>query len=130
MLTIFLDVCHVQFSPTITELCIARMDYFGFASLFMANIGARFLNIDFTEKQKGVVMHPVTQNVIVFCMFYVATQRVLIATFLWGIFFAFTRILLNENHPLNIYPRDYEPLGRPNPLALYYDNIAKLPKPA
>lgn len=96
----------------------------------MFQIGSRFLNIEFTEKQKMAVMHPMTQNIIVFCMFYVATQNFRIAFFLWALYFVFSRILLNENHPFNMLPRSWvniEGLGTANPTDVYYENLKLLP---
>lgn len=110
-------------------------DLFSLASIFMFQIGSRFLNIEFTEKQKYVIMHPVTQNIIVFSMFFVATQNFKVAFFLWALYFAFTRIFLNENHRYNLLPRSWvneergiEGLGNPNPTHLYYENLKMLPQ--
>jgi len=93
--------------------------------------------IEFTEKQQKVIMHPVTQSMIVFSMFYVATQNFKIGFFLWALYFAFTRILLNENHKFNLLPRSWvkgdedfgiHGIGRSSTTDLYYENLQKLPK--
>ena len=72
-------------------------------------------------------------------MFFVATQSVKIAFFLWAIYFAFSRILLNENHKFNLLPRSWvqsehdehglHGIGRPaKPTDLYYENLKQLPQ--
>lgn len=104
-------------------------DLFSLASVFLFQIGSRFLQIDFTEHQKKVIMHPVTQNMIVFSMFYVATHSFPIAFFLWALYFAFKRILFNENHKFNLLPRSWvqKDIGRQSITDLYYENLQKLP---
>jgi hypothetical protein len=97
--------------------------------MFMFQIGSRFLNIEFTEKQKEFIMHPVTQNFIVYSMFFVATQNYKIAFFLWALYFSFSKILLNENHRFNLLPRSSLPgLGDVNPTDLYYENLQLIPR--
>ena len=114
-------------------------DLFSLASLFLVQIGSRFLMIEFTEKQQKVIMHPLTQNLIVISMFFVATQSFKVAFFLWALYFAFTRIILNENHKFNLLPRSWvqgedaesfgiHGIGRSSPTDLYYENLKKLPK--
>ena len=112
------------------------MDLFGLASIFMFQIGSRFLNIEFTEQQQRVIMHPITQHIIVFSMFFVTTQSFKIAFFLWAVYFAITRVLLNENHQYNLLPRSWvqkeedfgiHGLGNSNPTDMYYENLKKLP---
>ena len=114
---------------------LAGVDPFTMASTFLFQIGGRHVSMNFTEKQQQVLGHPVTQNMILFSMFFMGTRKISAAFVLWVVYFTATRVLLNENHSYNILPRSWlqgmsgttPALGTANPAALYQENIRRLP---
>jgi hypothetical protein len=101
-------------------------------SAFMTQVGARHITFNFTDAQKKLFAHPLTQQVVLFAMFYFSTRRLLVAISLLVIYNLATRILLNEQHPLNILSRDwlnregFTEQSQKSSVDLYYENIAKL----
>lgn len=111
---------------------LAGVDPFTMASTFLFQIGGRHVSMNFTEKQQQVLGHPVTQNMILFSMFFMGTRKISAAFVLWVVYFTATRVLLNENHSYNVLPRSWlqgqtPALGTANPAALYQENIRRLP---
>jgi len=103
-----------------------------FLSTLLFNVGNRHVMFNFTERQKDLISHPITQNLIMFSMFYMGTRNVVLASIMWVVYWLVVRILLNENHDWNLFPRSWlkdknEGFGAPDPTALYYENLKKLP---
>lgn len=103
-----------------------------FLSTLMFNIGNRHVVFNFTERQRDLISHPVTQNLIMFSMFYMGTRKAALAAVMWVVYFIVLRVLLNENHAWNLFPQSWlreknEGFGAPDPTALYYENLKKLP---
>lgn len=99
---------------------------------FMSQIGGRHVQYNFTEAQKRLMAHPISQMCIMFAMFYITTRRALIAFGLLVLYYLAVYVLLNEHHPWNMLsPRWLEKEGfvAPNKASsrdLYYENMSKL----
>lgn len=101
-------------------------------SAFMTQIGARQLQFNFTDAQKKIMAHPVSQMAILFAMFYITTRRVVIALGLLVAYYVMLYILLNENHPWNMLSpkwlatEGFAEAREKSSRDLYYENMAKL----
>lgn len=108
-------------------------DMIGIASAFLAQVGARHLVFNFSDLQKKLISHPVTQSFILFGMFYLSTRKLVFALGLLILYYLLLFVLANENHPFNIIPRKLLinegilKADEKSPVDLYYDNIRKLP---
>lgn len=108
-------------------------DMIGIVSAFLAQVGARHLVFNFSNLQKKLISHPVTQSFILFGMFYLSTRKLVFALGLLIIYYLLLFVLANENHPLNIIPRKWlvnegvVKADEKSPIELYYDNINRLP---
>ncbi len=83
----------------------------GLAMITM-NIGSRYILTDVTAKQDALFKNPVFKKIALFCIFFVGTRDILVASMLW---FAVTFILdylMNENRKYNImnYFFDMKPM--------------------
>lgn len=104
---------------------------------FFTQIGARQLRFNFTKAQQHVISHPFTQGCILFAMFYLSTRRFLVATGLLVLYFLAIQVLMNENHPWNLFPPHWlakegfvlakDELDKKSPLEMYYNNVNHLP---
>lgn len=74
-------------------------------SIFLVQIGSRFLTFNFTDAQKKVIQHPWGQSIILFAMFYVGTRNLLVSTCLILFYNLCLYFLLNEKSHYNIYNR-------------------------
>lgn len=110
-------------------------DPISIASAFFMHIGARQLQLDFTQGQKQLMSHPFTKYVILFAMFYVSTRSIVWSFVLLGVYFLTIYMLLNERHPWNIMSRRWlqangllpkEKEGQDS-IQLYHANLQKLP---
>jgi len=100
-------------------------------SVFLVQIGSRFLTLDFTDAQKKLVQHPWVQSIILFAMFYVSTRNLLISFALIIFYNICLYFLLNENSSYNIYTRKWlKEEGFTSSLQdktnVYYKNMAAL----
>jgi|APGre2960657468_1045069.scaffolds.fasta_scaffold00805_8 hypothetical protein len=105
------------------------MDIFNAASVFMFQIGARHLTFDFTDAQKELIRHPVTQSVILLSMFYMGTRNLMWSVILLVMYHIIVSILLNENNKYNMLSSSFiEHLGiaSENKIEMYYSNMEKL----
>jgi hypothetical protein len=101
-----------------------------FAAL-TTQVGGRHIVFNFTDAQKRFFAHPLTQQVILFGMFYFSTRRLLIAFAILVVYNLAIQIFLNENHPLNLFSRSWlVKEGFKNrdesSVDMYLANIAKL----
>jgi hypothetical protein len=107
-------------------------DVLSIASAFLAQVGARHLIFNFSDIQKRLISHPVTQALIMFGMFYLSTRRILFALGLLMVYYLFLFVLANEKHPMNVIPRSWL-LGTgalentTSPIDMYYENLRRLP---
>lgn len=102
-------------------------------SAFMTQIGARHIVFNFTDAQKQLFTHPLTQQTTLFAMFYFSTRRLLVAVGLLVVYNLAVRIFLNEHHAMNLFSRDwltregFKAAQEKNVSDIYYENLAKLP---
>jgi len=78
-------------------------DLVAVASAFLMHTGARHLQFELTDAQKALVSHPVSKVIIMYAMFYISTRNIFWSTVMLCIYFITIYILLNENHPLNVF---------------------------
>lgn len=85
----------------------AQPDILAILSTFLMHSASRHVSFDITEAQKKLIAHPISKIVILSAMFYIGTRNVY-WTFILTIFYIISmRILLNENHKYNIFPRTW-----------------------
>jgi len=97
--------------------------------------GSRHLSFSLTDGQKKLMQKPIAQMLVMFAMFYVSTRSVFWSVTLIAAYFVAVNILLNENHPFNIFSRDWlkkegfilqglHDMGSQN---TYLENLKRLP---
>lgn len=108
-------------------------DLLSVASALFMHTGARHLNFDLTDAQRAIINRPIGKVAILFGMFYMSTRSILWSILLVGIYFLCVNMLLNENHPLNIFSVQWlQKEGYANSSEgvdsreLYYQNLAAL----
>lgn len=108
-------------------------DLFSILSTFVFQIGSRNLMFNFTDSQKDIFRHPLTQGMILFSMFFVGTRSPKWALMLLVLYYLIMYILINEQHPLNILPRSFllhhgaiEDKNT-DKIEMYYENLRNLP---
>lgn len=82
-------------------------DPFAIMSAFFLHVGARNIQFDFTEAQKKLLAMPQTRMIVLFAMFYISTRSLLWSVVLVVVYFLLVNMLLNENHPLNVFSRPW-----------------------
>jgi len=85
----------------------AGVDPIAVFSAFATQIGGRHLIFDFTDAQKRLFAHSVTQRIILFGMFYFSTRSLKMAALLWAVYHLGLWVLLNEHNEWNIMPRKW-----------------------
>ncbi len=104
----------------------------GAFSTLMTQVGSRHLAINFTNAQKKLMAHPISQALILLGMFYMTTRRILVALLLLIVYYITVLVLINENHPWNVMSRPwlvsqgYKHQDKSSQ-ELYYENVNKLP---
>lgn len=83
------------------------MDLLSVASAFVMHVGARNMQLDFTDAQKRLFSMPAARLVILFAMFYVTTRHLIASVALVATYFVTVTVLLNEQHPFNVYTRSW-----------------------
>lgn len=103
------------------------------ASVFLVQVGARFINFNFTEAQKRMIQHPFIQNLILFAMFYISSRNPWISLTLLFIYNVCLYYLLNEYSQFNIYNKKwleregFVPYQQKKSInENYYNNITKV----
>lgn len=101
------------------------------AAMF-SQVGARQLVFQWTDVQKRLITHPITQGMILFAMFFFSTRSAVWATAILLLYYLFTMVLINEKHPWNVIPKDWLKTegffeNEASPTELYYENIKRLP---
>lgn len=101
-------------------------------SIILIQIANRHMRIDMTKAQEKIIMHPYTQYLMYICVIYFTTKNIpfTLITILFTYIFAF--ILLNENHKLNILPKQWlyneniiNEIPNKNNKLIYKENIYK-----
>lgn len=101
-------------------------------SIFLVQVGARFLNFDLTSAQLKMVKHPWVQSLILVALFYVSTRNIVTSVGLVLIYYLFVTFLLNENSKYNIYDKKWlekeglKEITFEDKTEEYYSNIQKL----
>jgi hypothetical protein len=118
-----------------TVMAMPNYDIVSILSTFIFQIGSRNLMFNFTDSQKEILRHPLTQSVILFSMFYVGTRSVLWALCLLLLYHFIMLVLINESHPLNVLPRSFlikngvlEDKKETDKIEMYYENLSRLPQ--
>lgn len=73
----------------------------------VSQVGARHLSFQFTSAQQKLLQHPYGQMIILYTMFYISTRSLLVSAILIVLYVFLINVLLNENHPLNLFSRDW-----------------------
>lgn len=101
-------------------------------SVFLVQIGARFLSFDLTNAQMRIIKHPWVQSIILIALFYVSTRNIIISTGLVLAYYLCVYFLLNEQSKYNIYDKKWlakEGLSQitfEDKTIEYYSNIKKI----
>lgn len=100
-------------------------------SIFLVQIGSRFLTFKFTDAQQKTIQHPWVQSIILFAMFYLGTRSLFISLCLILVYNLCLYFLLNEHSAYNIYNRrwlEHEGLQKEfiSKTKTYTQNIRKL----
>jgi hypothetical protein len=103
------------------------------ASVFLVQVGARFINFNFTDAQKKMIQHPLMQNLILFAMFYIPSRNPWVSLGLLFVYNLCLYYLLNEYSQFNIYNKKwleqegFMPSQQKKPIQEnYYTNITKV----
>jgi cell division protein FtsW (lipid II flippase) len=83
----------------------AQPDILAILSTFLMHSASRHVSFDITEAQKKLIAHPISKIIILSAMFYIGTRSIRWTIILTILYIIMVRILLNENHSYNIYPR-------------------------
>jgi hypothetical protein len=114
------------------SIFIDTPEMMGVAASFLTQVGARHLVFNFSAIQQKIITHPITQGLIMFGMFYISTRRLTFAVGLLVLYYLLIMVLLNENHPLNIIPRQwlisegFLDANEKSPIDQYYENVRVL----
>ena len=111
-------------------------------STFLIQMGNR--KDGFTAAQKELIDHPIGKLLILFGMFYFSTRNFMWSVTLLVLYYLTVNMLLNENHDLNIFSRNWlkmkgfvstsegegdEDKNSYNLLDIYYENIEAMSQP-
>lgn len=77
--------------------------FIGVAMMIM-NIGSRYIIADLTDVHQKLMSSPIFKQIILFCMFFVATRDVMISVILTFAFIFIVHGLLNEKRKFNLLP--------------------------
>lgn len=100
-------------------------------STLFAQVGARQLQFQWTDAQKRLVYHPITQALFLFALFFLTTRSALWALAIVATYYLLVKVLLNETHPYNVLPRDWLKAEgflaeEPGSVELYYQNMPRI----
>lgn len=111
------------------DFFVDQVDVMGMAAAFLTQVGARHLILNFSDVQKKLIAHPISQAFILFGMFYLSTRKITYSLSLVIVYYILVNVLINEQHPFNIIPRKWlisEGLidgEEKSPIEMYYENI-------
>ena len=80
-----------------------KPDLIAILASFLMHSGSRHLSFELTDAQKLLLSQPTTKAIIMFAMFYISTRNIKWSLILCILYFLAMNMLLNENHPLNIF---------------------------
>ena len=78
-------------------------DMLAILAAFIMHAGARHISFDLTDAQKKLLSTPLSKAVILCALFYISTRSIKWTIVLLALYFIVINMLLNENHPLNIF---------------------------
>jgi hypothetical protein len=78
-------------------------DILAILAAFIMHSGARHINFELTDAQKKLLSTPFSKAVILSALFYISTRSIKWTGILLGTYYIAIHMLLNENHPLNIF---------------------------
>jgi hypothetical protein len=78
-------------------------DMLAIAASFIMHAGARHISFDLTDAQKKLLSTPFSKAIILAALFYISTRSIKWTIVLLGLYFIVINMLLNENHPLNVF---------------------------
>jgi len=78
-------------------------DLLGILATFIMHVGSRHIQFQLTDAQKKLLERPESKAVILAALFYISTRSIKWTFILLGAYFLCIFMLLNENHPLNIF---------------------------
>jgi hypothetical protein len=76
-------------------------------TMISMQIGSRFVQFNLTTAQKKLIQHPITQSLLLLFLFYAASRKLLLSIIMIIGYYLLIHILLNEQHPFNIYSRKW-----------------------
>ena len=76
-------------------------------SIILLQISNRFMKISITPAQEKILMHPITQTAMYASIIYFTTKNMILTCLIVIISYMFLTILFNENHKMNILPRQW-----------------------
>jgi hypothetical protein len=79
-----------------------NLDPISILMILLFQFGNRFAKISLTKAQEKLLVHPVIQFVMFFCIMYFTTKSVLMSFIIIGLAYVFLNILFNENNKYNI----------------------------
>jgi hypothetical protein len=78
-------------------------DMLAIMAAFIMHSAARHINFELTDAQKKLLSMPISKAVILAALFYISTRSIKWTIVLLALYFIVINMLLNENHPLNIF---------------------------
>ena len=104
------------------------------ASIFVMQIGSRFLFQDLTPAQQQFLKLPMVQAVVLTSMFFVATRNVWASLAMVSTYWILTQVLLNENNAFHVYSVHWLERSLQSPqreamddrVKAYHANVARL----
>jgi len=76
-------------------------------AMITMQVSARFVQFNLTEAQKKLIQHPVSQSLLLLFMFFAASRKLFLSLGMVVLYYVVVFILLNEEHVLNIYSRQW-----------------------
>lgn len=84
-------------------------------AIILLQVANKYLKYDITKAQEKILMHPLMQFSMYFCIIYFSTKNVLLSLVIVLVSFILLHVLLNENHKYNIL----------SPVWLFQEKIVK-----
>lgn len=81
---------------------MTEFDPISILMILIFQVGNRFAKITLTKAQEKILVHPVTQFVMFFCIAYYSTKNVITSLLIIVTAYLFLNVWFNENHKYNI----------------------------
>ena len=82
-------------------------DMLAIVAAFIMHAGARHISFELTDAQKKLLSTPFSKGIILAALFYISTRSIKWTIVLLGLYFIVVNMLLNENHPLNVFSPEW-----------------------